>query len=338
MIDGLSMLAWDRRAMGSWCAAIPGVEVAAPWVSGGPRRGVVVLATCERFEVYRTGDGVEHLVDSLFGADSRVAQQKVTKRRAGSEAARHLLRVAAGLDSRLLGEPHVLGQVRRAGEWAEVAGTIGDGLRRVVGGAVRCGRRVRNETALGRVASTYASVATERVVRTIDAPRRARVGIIGTGAVAMEVGEGLRRSGVRSTTVFGRHAERTQKLATHLGGRASPLERIGGAVPRLDALITATSAPHPIVGAHDLRAAQSLLVVDLGMPSNVERGAQSLATISYVGLDELAPGHAPSGAVVEEAEAIVEEELRRLVGGAVARPRSRSVARRGLRLDREVTR
>jgi glutamyl-tRNA reductase len=279
---------------------------------------VLVLATCERFEAYATGVGDEgalrELIDALFVGEASGARERIVAHRLGPCAAEHLLRVASGLDSRLVGEPHVLGQVRRAGERAEAAGVIGSAMARLVEAAVRCGRRVRNETSLGKAAATYAGVATERVVRSVGAPATARVGIIGTGAVAMEVGEGLRARGVGSLVVLGRHADRTARLARHLRAEALGLDRLAETVGGLDALVTATSAPRAMVGPSNLRAARGLLVVDLGMPANVAREGVERASIVYAGLDELSPGHTPPGAIVREAERIVGEELARLVG------------------------
>ena len=339
MIDSLLMLAWERRRMASWhTGAPPGPEACARWAGAGSR-GVVVLSTCERFEVYATDaagfDG--SLIRALFPAGSDLAEAHAT-RRSGAEAGEHVLRVASGLDSRLIGEPHVLGQVRRAGERAAKAGVIGPALPALFARAVRCGRRVRAETLLGRVASTYAGVAADRVSHALGSCAGARVGIVGTGAVAMEVGERLRSRGIGEIMIFGRHPKRTGALARHLGGDAAALDELGGRVSGLGALITATSAPRPVVDQKDVRAANGLLVIDLGMPPNVAPGAIGRPGIEHVGLDDLVPDHLPSREIVADAERIVRQELARLGAAGASSTGARTPTRRRGAAHLEVTR
>ncbi len=127
----------------------------------------------------------------------------------------------------------------------------------------------------------------------------------------MEVGEALRRGGWSGAIlVLGRHDGRTSRLAAHLDGHAAPLARLRENVPALGGLVTATSAPRAIVGDGDLAGARrGLVVVDLGMPPNVDPGAPAGGVIRYVGLDDLAPGRAPAREIVEEAEAVVRRML-----------------------------
>ena len=311
MIERLIMVGLDRRALRARGSAVPDAGAIADAVRSAigrdARAGVVVLSTCERFEIYAgAAPGAEgRLLEAILawhGADDFVILR-------GFPAARHLLRVAAGLDSRLVGETHVLGQVRRAADEARSTATIGPDLSRVFSRALRCGKRVRSETTLGRAGATYASLAAAMVLDRFAGACAPRVGIIGTGAVALEVGEFLAGGGA-DVVILGRHPKRTESLARHLGAAAAHLDALAAVVPKLDALITATGAPRPIVHASDLAGASpTFTLIDLGMPPNAAADARTLGAIVYRGLDDVAPDHLPPQGVIGEAEAIVEREL-----------------------------
>lgn len=315
MIERLIMIGLDRRAMRARGGVLPDadaiVEASRPLIDADPRAGIVVLSTCERFEIYasaapRRERPLLDMIDPVRSApDLRILR--------GLSVARHLLRVAAGLDSRLIGETHVLGQVRRAAHAARTNGTIGADPDRLFTLALRCGKRVRNETTLGRTGATYATLAAAQAIEHLANLEGPRVGIIGTGAIALEVGEALARHAPVRTVVLGRHPNRTGNLASHLGAEAAHLDDLAGVIPILDALITATAAPRPIVHASHLAGAQpGFLLIDLSMPPNVASDARALPAILSLGLDDVAPDHCPASAVVREAEAIVEQELAKL--------------------------
>lgn len=318
--ERLVMAGLDPKARRAWNAPMRDAAAIARSL-GAPVAGLVELRTCERLEIYASG-AIEHPADLLRAAGVHAPPAAVHTRR-GAQAIRHLLRVAAGLESRLVGEPHVLGQVRRAANAAREAGVIGDELTALFTAAVRCGRRVRSETSLGRAALTYASLAAERVVERLADPSHARVAVIGSGAVAFEVGLDLHDRGVRDLTFVARHEGRTAVLAARLGAQSAPLADLRRVLRDVDAVITAISVQRPIVRAADLpRTPGALFVVDLGMPPNVEESACAARGAAYVGLDGLAPAQVPLSSIVEEAEDIVEDELERLTRGhrALTRP------------------
>jgi len=278
----------------------------------GQTPGMVLLRTCERIEVYSSG-GADHLREILGAAGLEAEIPRITTRR-GVAVVRHAMRVAAGLDSRLVGEPHVLGQMRRAAEASREVDLIGDDLDRLFARAIRCGRRVRRETDLGHPAMTYAGLASNRVAEWIHQTGSDRIAILGAGAAARDVGRDLRARGVGRLVFAGRHPGRTAALAHALGAQAVPLSAWPALAGEIDVLITATAAPHPIVRADDLAGARpGLLIVDLGMPPNVAASARAAGRARYLGLNELAPAHQPIFAIINEAESIVSDEVERLV-------------------------
>jgi glutamyl-tRNA reductase len=269
--------------------------------------GAVVLATCERFEVYVDAGPLDL---RELGAEFESAVM-----RRGNTAATHLFRVSAGLESRILGEPHILGQVADAIDADATRGKAGPFLTEVFHAALRAGRRVRSETLLGRLARSYVTAAVDRVTAVHGDGRSAAVGVIGSGAVARDLVLELRRRSVARVTVFARHLDRAlRNLGPALAGvKLAPLSELPLVLPELDALITATSSPHTALGTeHVARRATPLTVVDLGMPPNT---ADSLTTLPHVKLHrlwDLDSGSGPAPAALAQAEGIVSQELTRL--------------------------
>lgn len=278
---------------------------------------VALLATCERLEVYGVLAGMPGVADegaSIGGwaSDALLADAAAVVLR-GEAAARHLLRVAAGLDSRIVGETHVLGQVSGAYREATDVLATGAGLAAAFESAARTGRRVRGQTQLGRLAGSYVSAAVARVGEIADG-RGVRVGVLGSGALARELVEGLVAGGVGDVRVFARH---TGAIAEQVGVVAGvyPLGSLVGQLASLDVVIAATSSPRALVSGRDLAGVDvgaGLAFIDLGMPANIDADVAGHAGVRLIGLNELAgPSH--SAAAIAEAEGIIERELDRLI-------------------------
>lgn len=274
--------------------------------------GLVVLRTCERFEVYASAADAKpcDLLQAL-GIDDHSLMMHV---RRDVDVVRHLFRVASGLESRLIGEPHVLGQVRRAAADAQASGVIGAPLHILFAAAIRCGRSVRRHTALGRAAATYATLAVQRVathLRNVDDPQ---IVILGTGSVAGEIARGLRHRGCAHLTIAGRHDERTSALARSLDARWTRLSELHRVLNDADAIIAATSAPTPLLRVdHLAHLRRSSCIIDLGMPANVDDAVRAADRITYVGLDDLAPATQPVAAILDAAQKIAEDHAARFV-------------------------
>jgi len=251
-----------------------------------------VLSTCERVELIGAGD---HSAALTALDDLRPCV------RVGEQAARHVLRVASGLESRIAGESHILGQVRSAFD----GGTRGTALAALARRAVRVGRTVRSKTALGQLGVSYATLAADRAVR--DGVEKAVV--IGSGALARDVATLLTDHWVREIVIASGHPDRAQARApTH--ARVVHLSVLAHELANADALISATAAPRALVEvSHVSRRARPLLAVDLGVPRNIDAGVGDAPGVTLVDLDELAPHEGPTMRAVREAEALVEHQL-----------------------------
>lgn len=225
----------------------------------------------------------------------------------GEAGLRHLVGVLAGLDSRVFGEQQILGQVRASVDAAHESGTLCDPLTWLFRSALRAGRRVRAESGIERVASSYARLAGRRAASAGD-----RIGIVGTGATAALVGAALRGRGIGRVEVFGRHEGRTRAVAADVGGVAVPLDEMRSRLGRLSAVVSAVSSARPVICSADVAGAPGTLFIDLGVPPNVERAGSPRDRV--VGLEELASGLSPHRAVRAAAERVLEAECDRLLG------------------------
>ena len=294
----------------------------------------VVLSTCGRFEVYAIADedarrGWAASLGEVLGqpADELVQLIQV---RAGSDAALHLMRVAAGLESQIVGEEQILGQVRAAFDTAARVRAMGPVLSALFRGAIHAGRRVRRETRLGRGGRSFARSAVNEVCRHVGAERAPRVLILGSGQLAHEVTDRCREAGIRKFVFVSRHPERARMMAARYGGIAFSLEQVSKANVAVDAVIGCAGVRRTLV---DVPLAEALvarrneqvcpvLFVDLGMPRNIEAGVGDVPGATLRDLDTLGAIETVHDVDVAEAEAILSEEMQRfrtwLAGRAVA--------------------
>ncbi len=264
--------------------------------------GVVVLATCNRFEVYVDGDENDAL-DGIRQVVGRFASEFRISR--GVEAARRILRIAAGLESAILGEPEILGQVRRAWRQAREAGYTTPLLDEVFHAALLAGKRVREETGLSEGTASYSTAAVELASRLLGGLDGADVLVVGTGEAAEGVVAYLcSKHSPRRVTVAGRRLEAAARLASQCpSATATSLspESIGN---HYDAIIVAVS------GAPDLSwlSGRSQVIIDISLPKAVKDayGMEEVEEIVREAVRRRAR-HIP------EAEAIVEEELSKLL-------------------------
>jgi glutamyl-tRNA reductase len=283
----------------------------------------VLLSTCNRCELYWSGSGEGEAWFQRVGREciGPAAESLALSRQEGMAAVRHLFRVCSGLDSQILGEVEVLGQVRRAYDVARAAGTTTREMDLIFSAALAAGRRVRRETLLGRHPSSVSSAAVDLVLQEWQESRRPKVIVLGAGEAAEGV---LRAFNQRSAevTLLSRAPEKAAVLAAAWEANVGPLTELDARLAETDILMVATASSRPVVRAVELsralaaRAESKLVVVDLAVPRNVEPQSRRIPGIQLLDLDDLqrlcCPAAGNPSAALADAEGIIEDELIRL--------------------------
>jgi glutamyl-tRNA reductase len=267
-------------------------------VAGGAVAEAFVVSTCNRTEVYAAcrdvGDAERAIADAL----ARVAEIPSLVLRAycyvhrDELASRHLFNVASGLDSMIVGETQILGQLRRAGALADEAGTSGPVVERMLREALGAGRRVRERTAIARASVSVSSAAVELARGALGELAGRRVLVVGAGKSGELTAQALASHGVE-VVVLSRCPQRAARLAGAADGAGGGLEELERELERADAVVTATSAPTHVISRSQLsvalaaRGARELLVLDLAVPRDVEPSARSLEGLVLLDLDDV---------------------------------------------------
>ena len=286
---------------------------------------VVVLATCNRAEIYTHSAApwpVGDALASFMSAFHDVPEPELAPhlyRRQGPDVARHLFRVVAGLDSLVVGEPQILGQVKDAFAIASERGFTGAALNRLFHTSFTVGKRVRSETGLGEgaVSVSYAAISLARKIFGDLAGRRALV--VGAGEMAELTATHLRSQNIGRIGVANRSAARAAALAARVDGAAVPWEEITTELTGTDIVLTATGAPRwlltraQIVEAMRPRRDRPLFMIDIGLPRDVEPSAGEVEQVFLYNIDDLQSivreNLARRQAQVDRAELMVREEV-----------------------------
>ncbi|HEV2616215.1 MAG TPA: glutamyl-tRNA reductase [Candidatus Acidoferrales bacterium] len=278
----------------------------------------VVVSTCNRSELYGvTSDSSESAplaMISYFTQFHKLSPDELNGRlyrHAGPEAVRHLFRVASGVDSMLLGEAEILGQVREAYNRALENRSTGPVLNRLFQGALEVGKRVRAETEIGARPMSVALAGVKLAERVFGELKGHSALIIGAGAVAEQVVEHLRLRGIGELSVVNRSFARAQELARRMRGEAGEWSNLESLLAQPDIIVTSVSGSEPVVTRtlleHALaaRSGRALFVIDLGVPRNVEPEAEELYNVYLFNIDHL-------GEIVEQNKKAREAELPRV--------------------------
>ncbi len=314
----------------------------------------LVLSTCNRSEVYGVPPEASH--ESAVGLSSFLSEFHSVRPDllSGSlyhhydrEAVRHLFRVSAGLDSMLLGEAEILGQVREAYRFAHEHGATGPVLNRLFQGALEVGKRVRTETELGTRPMSVASAGVKLAERIFGKLNERSALVLGAGTISEQVVEQLRSRGIAHLFVMNRSRERAEKLAQQFGGKIVGWGEWETALKGPDVVVASLSAEEPVlrremlVRAMAARGNRALLLMDLGLPRNIEAAAAELYNVYVYNVDDLADivqqNRQARESEIPRAEAIVEEHLAKFLSwqasvelvGLVEELRSRLRSERG---------
>ena len=281
--------------------------------------GLAVVKTCNRVEFYGESQTDEPAVASLRAALSGIvpltAFESYLYEAEGMDAAHHLARVAAGLDSMVLGEPQILGQVGEALQRSEMCNLAGEVLGKVFQSVLTTGKRARQETALGRRPVSVASVAVDHIRRVTGPLHGCHVAILGLGETGQLVAKILNGDSIGQLTFINRDPRRAQELALQACAQAVPLEELRQTIRVVDVLVCATNAPHTVIEPAHIgpRDRHPLLLIDLAVPRDVDPEVATLADVTLINVDALRQGVDVSlserRTQVPYVEAIVEEEM-----------------------------
>ncbi len=259
--------------------------------------GVVVLATCNRFEIYADADDV---ASARSSADLALPGAGLLHALSGASAAEHLFGVASGLESVAVGENEIAGQVRRALQSARHAGTATATLERVFATAIEAQREIRRESGLDSTGSSIVKLGLDLACGDIDWSA-SRVLLVGTGRFAVATLEQLRRRGAHRIAVWS-PSGRGSGFAYSQGVPVVGDESVAQELANADVIVTCSAARTYVVAPTDLPATRDRIVLDLGMPRNVDPTVRDVPGTSVVDLDDIGK-HAPHGNLTSTAQA-----------------------------------
>ena len=285
--------------------AIPGV------------REVMLLSTCNRLEIFAVTDQRTAADDLFRDLGPLAAEHAVT--RFEEEALVHLFRVTASLDSMVVGEAQIQGQVKEAHARAQEAGACGPALTRALSAALSAAKRVRTETAIARGAVSVSTIAVQLAHKLLGDIEGKSVLLVGAGEMAQLAARELRAAGARELLVANRSPEHAQELAREVDGVPVALEELPALLERADVVLCSTASQQPLV-TRDLvarvikaRRYRPLFLIDLALPRNVDPAVNQLENVYVYDMDDLERVAAQNRGLREQemqrAEAIVREEI-----------------------------
>jgi len=290
-------------------------------------REAVLLSTCNRVEVYSWANagGEEHIISTLE-EDKGVSSQEIIPSLyvyRGEEAVKHIFRVASSLDSMVLGEPQIVGQVKEAFEEALKCDATGVILNQLMKKALSVSKRVRTETAVGESAISVSYAAVQLAQKIFGDLSNRKAMLVGAGEMAELAARHLVQKGVSQIVVVNRTFSRAQELAQKLQGQALPMDRLEEKLAEVDIVITSTGAPHTVVTSDMVqrtmreRKRRPIFFIDIAVPRDVDPEVERVENVYLYDIDDLEQ-------VVErnrkrrereavKAEAIVDEEVKRFL-------------------------
>lgn len=284
-------------------------------------KGAMLLQTCNRVTILVHGSGES--LKSFLSGEGREGYRVLE----GEQALRHLLELSSGVDSMIVGEDQIIGQMRRALQQAEQSGAADAMIRDCMEKAIHVGIQVRRRTNINRGAVSIGSAAVELAEQLLGGLENRHILIVGSGEMGMLVTKALAAKGLSAIYVANRTYERAVRLADEIGGRAVRLSDLYQYIALSDVVISCTSAPHPIIYRDRLKAAMEqrrwplerhprpLVIIDIAQPRDVEEGAEEIEGVHVYTVDHLRciseTNLMNRKREVEEARAIIEEELDR---------------------------
>jgi glutamyl-tRNA reductase len=295
----------------------------------------VILSTCNRTEVYAVAErfhGAYQDVRDFLSEVAFLAPEDFSDHlyvHYDAPAVAHLFEVASGLDSAVLGESEILGQVRVAWEKARHEGTAGPALNLLFRHALEAGKRARTETGIARHITSVSQAAVAMAAERLDGLEGRQVLVLGAGEMGEAMALGLAKAGAKDLAVANRTWERAVELAERTGGRAVRLLDVPAQLADVDVLLTSTGAVTPLLQVDDVRdmvarrAGRPLLIVDIAVPRDVDPAVGALEGVTLLDMDDLR-AFAETGAAARRREVtavrvLLDDEVERYLGATSAR-------------------
>ncbi|MEP4076398.1 glutamyl-tRNA reductase [Haloferula sp.] len=281
----------------------------------------VVISTCNRTEFYLAGESAEKVSNSLrgkLGEDD--SEHWYEKRRI--DAATHLCRVASGLDSMVLGETEIFGQIKDAYRAALDAGATSGVLNRLFQRAFGVGKKIRTDTSIQVGATSVAGSAVELAEKIFGKLKGCRVIVIGAGEMSRQTAQALVSRGASSVFVTNRSFDRAEELANEMGGRAVHFDEWQGVLAGVDVVISSTSAPHHVVqpfhveAVRRVRKFRPLFLIDIAVPRDIDPQVGEIEEVYLYDIDTLEQlaneARKRREQQIKECEQMIEAELQKL--------------------------
>jgi glutamyl-tRNA reductase len=284
---------------------------------------LAILSTCNRVELYAVGSGsIFNNLEAFLSETQNIPIAEFSTslyRLVDEEAANHLMRVACGLDSVVIGEPQILGQVTEAYAAAKQQSTVDKILSQLFQSAIHAGKRARSETTINHNPASIASVAVNLISATVSDLPLSQVLVLGAGEMAELAVEALRKRGATNILVINRTLQRAQELATRWSGRAAVLEMLMDHLHEVDIVITSTGAPHIVIWrsmveeAMRMRPQKPMVFMDIAVPRDVDEEVKEIQGVRLYDIDSLSAllqtSLAQRQAQIPKVEEILAEEL-----------------------------
>ena len=312
------------------------VEIRERIVFAGPEmpgiNEAVLLSTCNRTEFYVVGNGQasESLREWLTASrkldggfhDSLFSLEE-------AEAIRHIFRVACGLDSMVLGEPQILGQLKDAWRVAQDSGALGSDLGRLMQHTFSVAKKVRTDTEIGSSPVSVAYAAVHMAQQFYSSFRKQTAILVGAGVTIDLVAKHLKRKEIGRLFIANRNLDRAKNLAHEYGGYALPLSELPGSLQEADILISSTASPEPVIGVEEMKAAvkarksKPMFVCDIAVPRDIHPDVAKLNNVFLYSVDDLdrvvLEGQGNREAAVTDANRILDDEINRYLSVQRAR-------------------
>ncbi len=255
----------------------------------------VILSTCNRTEIYTLLENQNNIENWFSDKMSKLAlnHETILYSHTGLNAIRHIFRVASGLDSMVLGEPQILGQMKEAFAFAQEAGTVGTQLRRLFPAVFSVSKHIRRETDISKNPVSFAYATVQLAKQIFAQLNSCRILLVGAGEMIELVALHLQGQGVHQFTIANRTIEKSSTLAEQLLGKAIRIGEIPHYLSQTDIVISATSSQLPIIGKGMLetvlknRKRKPMFMVDLAMPRDIEPEIAALEDIYLYNIDDL---------------------------------------------------